>query len=632
MLVLAYHLFPGLLPGGFLGVDIFFVVSGYLITALLLAEHRRDGRIDLRRFWARRARRLLPALVLVVMTTATLAALIGGDVLVGMGWQLLGAVTFTSNWVAIGAGASYLDQTSPELLRHLWSLAVEEQFYLLWPIALLALLASPLGRRMRAAILLALAVASALAMAATAGVPAIDGGQAASAAYLSSLTHGFGLLAGAALALWRDPLSSPRPLVGRAASTPALTAAGTLVLVAVVLSIDGVAAYRGGLAAAVALTAVAILALEASSARGGVAARLADSRPVRWIGERSYSLYLWHWPLWVLALALAPTIDRTSTDSWLIGLAVAAASVVLADATYRFLERPMRERTVLAPVLTGPARRRVAVAVVATLAIGALTLGTAAALQRSPVASEAAELIVAGEQAVADAAETTDDAADPATTPEPSADATETPEPPADPSPAASPEEHAEPEPEPEPAPLPTGDQIVAFGDSVMLAAAPALLEEFPGIDVDATVGRQMWSMPDVIEEAASAGTLRDVVVIGVGANGLISQPDLDRVLDAVGDRQLVVVTASAPRSWIDESNVRLRETARAHRTVEVADWDATISTRLDLLAGDQVHPGPTGSALYSDEVRAALQRLADLPPPPDPDRYEDDPTLTRPI
>ncbi|MGY6498302.1 MAG: acyltransferase family protein [Microcella sp.] len=627
ILVLGYHLFPGLIPGGFIGVDVFFVVSGYLITALLLHERRQTGRIALRSFWARRARRLLPALALVVMSTATLAALVGGDVLVGMGWQLLGAATFTSNWVAITAGSSYLDQTSPELYRHLWSLAVEEQFYLLWPIVVIALLALPLRRWMLVALPLALAAWSALAMAAAAGDPAVDGGQAASAAYLSTLTHGFGLLAGAALALGRDPLAQPRALLGRAATPVGVAAVAGVVGVALATSIDDPGAYRGGMALAVALTVLAILALERPDSR---LARAAQSTPLVWVGERSYGLYLWHWPLWVVGLAVVPGLDRTGQGAWGLGAVVLALSVLLAALSYRFIELPIRRRELLAPLRAAGGRREGAVIVTAAVAIAVLVAGTGAALQRSPATSEAAELIAAGQLAV-DA-----EAAPPAEPePEPASAAEAAPE--------RTPQRATEttPKPEPElaidegPAPLPDGDEIVAFGDSVMLAAAPALIEEFPGIAVDATVGRQMWSMPDVIAEAAAAGTLREVVVVGVGANGLISQADLDRVLDAVGDRQLVMITASAPRGWIDESNTRLHETARAHRTVEVAEWDAAISGRLELLASDQVHPGPTGSALYSGAVREALQRLADLPPlppPPDPNRYDENPSWHRPV
>jgi hypothetical protein len=134
VLVVVYHLFPGwVLHSGFVGVDVFFVISGFLITSLLLREHDRTGRIALLAFWTRRARRLLPALAVVVTVSASAAWLVGGDVLLGLGRQVLGAITFSSNWASLSAGASYFAGTQPELLRNLWSLAVEEQFYVLWP-------------------------------------------------------------------------------------------------------------------------------------------------------------------------------------------------------------------------------------------------------------------------------------------------------------------------------------------------------------------------------------------------------------------------------------------------------------------------------------------------------------------
>ena len=138
-MVLVYHLFPTSLPGGFLGVDIFFTISGFLITALLLREYQRDGSIHLGAFWARRARRLIPAIVLVTLVTTTLGLIISRDVLVGIGAQVFGALFFVSNWVFIGRGSDYFAQDTPELLRNTWSLGIEEQFYLVLPLVLLLL-------------------------------------------------------------------------------------------------------------------------------------------------------------------------------------------------------------------------------------------------------------------------------------------------------------------------------------------------------------------------------------------------------------------------------------------------------------------------------------------------------------
>ena len=127
--VMLFHLTPGAWPGGFIGVDVFFVISGFLITSLLLRERELTGRIALGAFWKRRARRLLPALAVVVAVSGSAAWAIGGDVLMGVGRQVLGAATFSGNWLSLAAGGTYFDDTAPEILRNLWSLGIEEQFY-----------------------------------------------------------------------------------------------------------------------------------------------------------------------------------------------------------------------------------------------------------------------------------------------------------------------------------------------------------------------------------------------------------------------------------------------------------------------------------------------------------------------
>ncbi|MDN5718208.1 MAG: acyltransferase, partial [Janibacter sp.] len=131
--VVIFHLDPAWLPGGFLGVDIFFVISGFLITTLLVRERRDTGRVDLRGFWTRRARRLLPALLVVVPAAILIARTVEADLLVGVRRQALGALTFSTNWLEIAQGSNYFAASSPQLFMNFWSLAVEEQFYLFWP-------------------------------------------------------------------------------------------------------------------------------------------------------------------------------------------------------------------------------------------------------------------------------------------------------------------------------------------------------------------------------------------------------------------------------------------------------------------------------------------------------------------
>uniref|UniRef100_UPI00197C3ED3 acyltransferase family protein n=1 Tax=Microbacterium sp. CPCC 204701 TaxID=2493084 RepID=UPI00197C3ED3 len=212
-LVVVYHLFPpALLPGGFIGVDVFFVISGFLITSLLLREHDATGRIRLGRFWVRRARRLLPALVAVVAVCSTLAWVVGGDVLVRLGAQIAGVATFSYNWLSIAGGGGYFAAATPELFRNFWSLAVEEQFYVLWPLVLPLVLFLPRAW-LRIAVAMVFAAASAIWMGAV-----ISRGDDLTRAYFGTDTHAFGLLLGVALAFLLAPLFT-RPA---AADVPAM--------------------------------------------------------------------------------------------------------------------------------------------------------------------------------------------------------------------------------------------------------------------------------------------------------------------------------------------------------------------------------------------------------------------------
>ena len=174
LFVLVFHLWPTTLPGGFLGVDVFFVISGYLITTLLLREKKKTGRITLSAFWIRRARRLLPALVLVVVSAVAAAWLVNEDLLVNIRRQVFGALTFSTNWVEIIAGTDYFADSARALFVTFWSLAVEEQFYLFWPILLLGLIKLTTSRGLRFTIALIAAAASVALMASTSRRNVID--------------------------------------------------------------------------------------------------------------------------------------------------------------------------------------------------------------------------------------------------------------------------------------------------------------------------------------------------------------------------------------------------------------------------------------------------------------------------
>lgn len=646
-LVVAYHLFPpALVPGGFVGVDVFFVISGFLITALLLREHDATGRIRLGDFWLRRARRLLPAAVLVVSVCSTLAWLIGGDVLLRLGLQVAGAVTFGYNWIAIAGETGYFAGGAPELFRNFWSLAVEEQFYVVWPLVLplFLLLPRPIGRALAA---LALAAASALWMSTL-----VTGGGDVTRAYFGTDTHSFGILIGVALAFVLTPMltraaaaASERAVLPAVAvpegwtlvlppgaalaptrprwvhSTVARSVSGCLGLAALVgialaASVPaGDTAFPGTLLAASLCTAVAITA---GVWPGSWFGRAIDARPLRWIGDRSYGIYLWHWPLLVLAMAAIPGAG-TDVPVW-VGAGVLATTLVVAEVSYRFVETPVRRRGFRAVLAALRDQFRTGVPGVARglglVLAGALVLGgTSAAIAAAPEQSTGEAAVAAGQAALDRASQSASAGPSASGAPAPVAPVPSVP-PSGAPVPGASPsgEPGGPVTTKPSPTPAPTrvaGAEVTAVGDSVMLASVPALFARLPGIQVDAEVSRSVWAGPGILERLAAAGALRTYVVVALGTNGPVDRGSLEQMAQITGpDRHLILVNAYAPRDWIPGVNHDLAAFAAEHPGVVIADWSSAIGSRTDLLAGDSIHPSAAGGEVFAETVARTIDAI----------------------
>ena len=333
--VLAYHL--GRLGGGFLGVDVFFVISGFLITRLLLAERERTGTIALGSFWGRRFRRLLPApfVVLVAVSVAGRAWLPAWR-LSGLRSDSLSALAYVANWRFVLSGQSYFSEgVGPSPLRHMWSLAIEEQFYVLWPLVVAALVVVA-GRRGRLAVA-SVAVAGSLASAVWMAVAA--GWFDLSRLYYGTDSRAFALLGGAWVATWWDPkvmdvahrsIRRGRILRLSRLAVPALVALGVLFVVG---TDNDQSFYRGGFQAATLLTMVALAGLATGE---GLPARVLSTRPLVWLGRRSYGIYLWSWPTQVFA------IERFELSGWSLDLAVVTTTLVLAVLSFWLVEEPIR--------------------------------------------------------------------------------------------------------------------------------------------------------------------------------------------------------------------------------------------------------------------------------------------------
>lgn len=350
-LVLAEHGgIPGV-SGGFLGVDVFFVLSGFLITSLLLDELAHRGRIALADFWIRRARRLLPALIVMVLAVVAVRSLFPTEAVATLRDDAVAAFFWAANWAFVAQQTDYFSQGSPPSpLQHTWSLAVEEQYYLLWPLLVIAV-AAVLGARARWGVF-ALATVGAVGSAVAAILMASDTGV--NRVYFGTDTRVQALLVGAAAAalLVRDwsVLTAGGTLIRtrwRRWAATALSVLGLAGLAALAHFATGSAGeFRLGLLIAVAVAAVLVVAPVALDQTSPVA-RVLAWRPLVWLGAISYGVYLWHWPIF-----LALNGERTGWSGWPLFAVRCAATIAVATASWWLLEEPIRRwRPVIVPML-----------------------------------------------------------------------------------------------------------------------------------------------------------------------------------------------------------------------------------------------------------------------------------------
>jgi peptidoglycan/LPS O-acetylase OafA/YrhL len=618
--VMGFHEGVSELSGGFLGVDVFFVLSGFLITDLLVSQYDRLGRLNLKDFWSRRARRLLPALALMLIVVSAAATVIEPDQDSSLRLSLLAAVTYTSNWYQILHHVSYFASlglfTAPPPLDHLWSLAIEEQFYLIWPLVLWLLIIRLNGRRARITATLILAAMSALAMALeySPGDPSL--------VYYGTDTHASALLIGAALAL-ALPLATVMSLP--TARVRRLDAAGVVGLVLLAwaaghFSGEDRAVYPLGLI----LAAVGAAGLVVAAASTGVIAAMTSLPPLRWLGIRSYGIYLWHWPVIALAGAL---VGARANSAWMWFIE-AAVSIGLACLSWQFVETPILRDGFLATCARWHAlvdeglrpvgaRRKVVPVVVAASALTAVAVagygvtrspGLAAPSGLLRQVAEGQQISASTQAQPASGAQPSPRAASAASL-APAAGRSASPSAstwPASAGPALACRSGA-----PQQSPKVSGRQVTAIGDSVMVASAAALNAAIPGIYIDAQVGRAMIAGLAIVQTLAADGELRPYVVVGLGSNGPVNDAQIRELRRLIGpDRDLILINTFGPMPWETSVNDVLDGAAEHMTRVSLANWHAAIAARTDLLWPDGIHPQPSGAKVYARVVLAAIQAL----------------------
>jgi peptidoglycan/LPS O-acetylase OafA/YrhL len=658
--VLLYHADLAWIPGGFLGVEVFFVISGYLITALLLAEWRQRGRIDLKTFWLRRARRLLPALyVLLVATLAFAVVFLPGEV-AGLRGDVLAAFGYVTNWYLIFGQESYFEAVGrPSLLQHLWSLAVEEQFYLIWPPILalgLCIGATRLRRRRVLTVAIFGAVASAMAMALL-YAPGVD----PSRIYYGTDTRATGLLCGAALAFLWSPGDKYRPsealhhrlrLPDRSRfrrrwgwTAPLLldvvgfAALGALAWFCVNLGEFQPFLYSGGFALVGLATTATIMAVVHPHSLIG--SRFLGWAPLRWVGVRSYGIYLWHWPVFMVT---RPDLDVPIDGLPLLALRL-TTTVVLADLSYRYIETPIRRGALGRAWRTlrearGPLRRRLrlqwAGALMPILASCAL-LGVAVAqaepperpsylasmksvhtVEQSHHASSTAGIDSPRKDRPSLQQEVHEQAPDNGLrVKEEIRKAMKTDEGTQDENPGG---DGDTPGTKAETTAKKTWDSgrtgsseftgsVSAIGDSVMLGAVGRLQKDIHGLTVvDAEVGLQVYAATDTLRYRRASGQLGDVVIVHLGNNGTFTKGQFNEIMRILsGVDRVVFVNVTVPRAWEEPNNEVIAEGVERYPNAVLVDWHSASADRPEIFYSDGYHLRPEGQRLYADLISSYL-------------------------
>ena len=614
--VIIYHANKMWLPGGFLGVEVFFVISGYLITLLLLAESEKNGSISLKEFWWRRARRLLPALWVVVLGVVVFAALFQREMLGTLRGDVIAALLYGFNWFQIWVGTSYFTSFEFVPLRHLWSLAVEEQFYLIWPVVML--IVAKFGKRrlpIVSAVFFGLAVILAIYTALVYKPGTISNigdtpnqfmslfGQSVSRIdflFLGTLTRSSGLLLGAALAIWWRPWLLQN---SRAGANKLFDFIGFGGLAALALMMwrfqtviegtdEGTVGYdflfRGGFF----LTDLASLAVIAAAVHPSskILARSLSNPVLVWLGRRSYGFYLFHWPVFQFYRRFA---GKGLTPYEFVVLVLFA--LALTELSYRYIETPVRQGAVSRwwAEFRQPAfgaqlvrrQRRIVLAAFASLlpVFGVVSLATAGvqldeiAQNLSDNEGNTVDVLGGGQSDDAGVAATASTIAGQIATATTTLDGQ----------------------------PI----DVLAIGDSVMLGAANVLTDR--GVTVDAVKSRPYRQALEIANYMKSVNRLGSVVIIHLGTNNTVDETTLDEIMVPLKDVPLVLfVTVHVPSEVRQNTNNRrINELTSRYENVKVLDWYSIALAHPEYLYSDKIHIRPEGQKVYADLMMQAIGR-----------------------
>jgi peptidoglycan/LPS O-acetylase OafA/YrhL len=560
--VVLYHLGISWIPGGFLGVDLFFVISGYVITRLILDSINQSSALDLRAFYAARIRRIFPGFIFMVICTIIFIGVWAPEAIKRFLSDLPYALTGTINWLLVARNQDYFETIGrPPLLQHTWSLAVELQFYLIWPIILLTVL-KYFGKKNIARIALIIAMISGTTLFFVSLQLDQANAKQISHIYFGTDTHSLGLFLGAALAVSWIPQNLSANIEKRAQDViDAIGVVGLLGLISVFLFIDqsNASLYRIAFPLAGIFGCLVIISLVHPASRF---APLISTAPFRWIGQRSYGIYIWHW---VIFQVTRPSVDL-SGQTWALYLARVLLVLALADISLRWVEIPFRQGVVQnwfrgMKYRSSKVRLRQQLSVIFSIVI-TLAITTSISVQAITKSDQIANELLAPSNELT----------------KPTEDLAST-----------------------------TG--LWVTGDSVILGIRSKLEAKQHISLVNARVGRQAPELLAVMR-VDQTSVPESPVVFNLGNNNALSEPTVVEIFEILKNQpQIIVVNTAVPRSWKDANNAIISSVAARYPNVIVIDWNKISTGRPELFAPDGVHLSPAGSDVYVDLVVSVLTK-----------------------
>lgn len=596
LMVLAYHLKLPFAKGGLLGVTIFFVISGFLITRILVSELESTHTVDLKKFWSRRIRRLLPAVLTMTSILIPVSAAFNRVLFTKACSDLLSAVFCYNNWQQIFRSVSYFENAGmPSPLTHCWSLSVEAQFYLLYPLLLIFFAKFQDWRRISACATLLMAVLSMGAM-----WVLFDPSKDPSRVYYGTDTRAFSLLFGAFLVFLIQDRPAKRRRKGTRASWSPWDTAGTAALLALfymAARADGSGSflYRGGQAIASACTVLVILSLLDTD---GVLSRILSTMPLKWISDRSYGIYLWHYPIillvsggkkaawWVHALEILLTFLMSALSYRLVETPVRSGIIEKSISIIRSEPETRRERRLQIRTLKRSIR-----AVSATLVLAAGVLLCVLFVPRENALDHIEEWEQQEKKAQEIAQRKTQELKETVSR-DPRQGGVQT-------SGEAAPTDEE----------ILNSLSLLLIGDSVAMGATDEFYTAFPCGISDVAVGRQTTESIGIYDAYVNThGWNGDCVVFALGSNGLLYD-SLGTLREMLGpDRPLFVVTVRVPYvSWEGPNNQEARAFTEAAENTYLIDWYGISEGHWEYFAGDGIHLTLEGCRAYIDGIKEGV-------------------------